>query len=248
MSCVIGMNLGTYVMIASDTRTTYRNLDTGDFIDHRDHVDDKVRVFETNGYLIAGSGYVPLLERVKARLCAEWKPTTIGESLQRALDIIADERAAVTSDRALGAYAREHALSCTAWMISLRVRRETGELVMVLAVYHPSHGHQFHLLDAGNGAPLIPFEDAPAVKPAVDAILSRFEPCTDTERMPESIERHADLMRDVTLTVSRAIDCVGPQACISIHAIDGRIWQLPRAIPTINIDVADQSARELVDQ
>jgi hypothetical protein len=65
MTAILGMNLGDYLILSSDTRAT---LETP-FGKHYEDGDQKL--LKTSCGLVTGAGYVPLLEAVKKKMNAK---------------------------------------------------------------------------------------------------------------------------------------------------------------------------------
>ena len=66
MTLILGANIGKYVLLAADTRVTWYPPDRPVF-----YTDDHTKIRMTKFGIIAGAGYVPLLDRVKQRFASD---------------------------------------------------------------------------------------------------------------------------------------------------------------------------------
>jgi hypothetical protein len=221
VSLVIGLNAGAYVMVAADFMITWIN-DAGQVTGYS----ASARKIRTAPHaMIAGTGYMPLLEPVYRRVLE--RPFS---SFDEVLEIIGQERERFAAS-GRSQFKLDHGLNETGWLVSARVLNQENQPLMVLVTYHPSHGHQLDLCGVGTIAPLVPIGetgDADAIRAAA---LRRLSECVDAGDTPgeiaESIEWNARLLRLSVADCARAFPSISRACTIGVHAVDGSITELP---------------------
>lgn len=121
MTIALGIHLGTYAMLAADTRITYP---TYLWL----HDDAARKIQKTTLGLITGAGYVPLLDQVKRKLATE-SPTNTN-------DILAIIREARANMLEAGGEVQS-LVQTTGWIFTYNSLAD-GQAVTRLAIFHPS--------------------------------------------------------------------------------------------------------------
>jgi hypothetical protein len=133
VSIAIGLHLRDCVVLASDTRITYRH--DGETV----RVEDRqIKIFRTPFGLITGTGFAPLLDAVNGHIAS------IGvESTGQLIATAKQAREAIVADRRWESDSLERDLEYTGWTISYladprRERAYDDDGFMRLATFHPT--------------------------------------------------------------------------------------------------------------
>ena len=179
MTIAIGVNLGSYAILAADTRTTYYRLGMP-FCD-----DNSSKVQKTTMGLITGAGFLPLLDGVKRMLVTEQVTNT-----ERVLSIINEE-----SERARQAW-RIHSqidfwIEQTGWIFSYTTTLDNQPTLRV-GIFHPSINKEMYVTyEVGNPEIIFPVELNHETTEAIyDPILQRIKVPVDSSEVQDSIDQN----------------------------------------------------------
>jgi hypothetical protein len=179
MTIAIGINLGSYAVLAADTRTTYHRFGMP-FYD-----DNSTKVQKTTMGLITGAGFLPLLDSVKRKLATEQITNT-----ERVLSIIKEE-----SERTLQAW-RTHSqidswVEQTGWIFSYTTLLNNQPALRV-GIFHPSINKETYVTyEVGYPEIILPVElDHETAEAIYDPILQQIKVPGDSSELQSSIDQN----------------------------------------------------------
>ena len=207
MTIAIGINLGSYAILAADTRTTY-HVSGMPFYD-----DNSSKVQGTTMGLITGAGLCPLLDSVKKKLVTEQVTNT-----ERVLGIIKEE-----TEMTLNAW-RAHPqieswIEQTGWIFSYTTLLNDQPLLRV-GVFHPSLNREMYVTyEVGNPAIIFPVELNSGIAIAVnDSTQKRIKVPTDVADVQSSIEQNAAVIGAVISELQPHCLSISKRFQIGIHS------------------------------
>ncbi len=221
MTIAIGINFGTYVFLAADTRVSF--YDTNKRLIGYD--DDNKKIYHTGIGLITGAGSVELLRLVNNRL----KHIREIGSTDLLLDIVNEERA-----RFRARYSHmprkyiEETIGKTGWIFSYTTPAEETfdeeTPVLRLGVIHPSGNivGRRHLMD---NCPYVIYpaaaseEDAEAIGKVLGA---QIKPIEQFKTIRESIQYNGLEIAALIQDISPNFPSISPYCQIGAHTLDGR--------------------------
>jgi hypothetical protein len=215
MTIAIGINFGTYVLLAADTRATCYSLDPNV---KKDHEDDKEKIYCTNIGIVSGVGSVELLEPVNARFNEIDKVS----SLDLLKKIVAEERRRfpIRFPRVPDEYAEQ--VKNTWWIFSYRqVNYEKGELTLELGIIDPLE--KLGLLDKKNHPYVLPAFGA-TKQDWLDIMASLKDltkPYEEFESLEESIEYHWKNIHTLIQEISFRFSSINSFSQVGFCTIDG---------------------------
>jgi len=178
MTIAIGINLGSYAVLAADTRTTYHRFGMP-FYD-----DSSTKVQKTTMGLITGAGFSPLLDSVKRELTEQIANT------ERVLSIIKEE-----SERTLqawGTYSQiDSWIEQTGWIFSYTTLLNDQPTLRV-GIFHPSINKEMYVTyEVGYPEIILPVElDYETAEAIYDPILQRIKVPGDSSELQSSIDQN----------------------------------------------------------
>lgn len=207
MTVAIGINLGSYAILAADTRTTYHVFGMP-FYD-----DNSSKVQKTTMGLITGAGFCTLLNGVKEKLAIEQVTNT-----ERVLGIIKEE-----TERTLSAW-RAHPqiefwIEQTGWIFSYMTLLNDQPLLRV-GVFHPSLNKEMYVTyEVGNPAIIFPVELDPGITKAIhDSVLKRIKVPTDVADVQSSIEWNSTVIGTIISELQPYCSSISKRFQIGIHS------------------------------
>jgi len=207
MTIAIGINLGSYAILAADTRTTYHRFGMP-FYD-----DNSTKVQKTTMGLITGAGFLPLLDSVKRKLATEQITST-----ERVLIIIKEER-----ERILQAW-RIHSqidswIEQTGWIFSYTALLN-NEPALRVGIFHPSINKEMYATyEVGSPEIIFPVElDPETAKAIYDPILQRIKVPTDSSKLQSSIEQNSTAIGAVISALQPHCPSISRRLQVGIHS------------------------------
>ena len=217
MTIAMGINFGTYVLLAADTRITnyYWNVNVRDYV-VKDHADDSVKIQKTSIGLITGAGSVKLLDRVKGRLQKEEVTNT-----NQFLSIIREER---RNYRKLFRKTAEQDIEKTGWILSYYTI-DNENLKLRLGMIHPSVGDGLKIMLSENHPWVILPSEATEdyANEFVESLTKEIEPCDQFETLFGSIRHHWLLIARLIRTMHPEFPSISPDCQIGVHTLDGQV-------------------------
>lgn len=180
MTIALGVNFGSYIILAADTRTTWYPNDGSPF-----YQDDSEKIQKTKFGLITGSGWTDKIDLVKKSF-AESLPKDTNEMLSLIREALGKYK-----DRCGGLIPNLK----TRWIFSYQTIKN-DEQILRLAVYDP-HEEDDIAFTNETCAPLIIFpaetneEEANALRSAFSELLKPFE---DFKNIDKSIQYNIELI------------------------------------------------------
>ena len=221
MTIALGINFGTYVFLAADTRVSF--YDTNRRL--VGYNDDHEKICNTSIGLITGAGSVELLRLVNNRL-AHIREISSTDLL---LDIVSEARARFRARYShMSRKYVEETIEKTGWIFSYVTFAEgtfdAGTPVLRLGVIHPSGNilGQRHLRD---NCPYVIYpaeardEDAEAIGKALGA---QIKPSEQFKTIRESIQCNGLEIAALIQDISPNFPSISPYCQIGAHTLDGR--------------------------
>jgi hypothetical protein len=209
MTIVLGINFGDYVLLASDTRTTYYNWDGS----INRYNDDSEKIQETYIGLIAGSGCVPLLDMVEKRL----KDTEVTNSNQ-IIEII--EKARIDYQRRSLLDVTRY-IEMTGWLFTYRTFIDNKPKLR-FCIVHPSLEEKIAYYEDNNPAAIYPVEASKEEADALgDVLLKLTKPSKEFASLSESIQYHCKVVATLMRELQPKYPSISSYLQVGIHTIDG---------------------------
>ena len=207
MTIAIGINLGSYAILAADTRTTYHRFGMP-FYD-----DNSSKVQKTMMGLITGAGFLPLLDSVKRKLATEQITNT-----ERVLSIITEER-----KKTLQAW-RIHSqidswVEQTGWIFSYTALLN-NEPTLRVGIFHPSINKEMYVTyEVGSPEIIFPVElDPETAKAIYEPILQRIKVPSDSSELQSSIEQNSVIIGAVINALQPHCPSISRRFQVGIHS------------------------------
>ena len=207
MTIAIGINLGSYAILAADTRTTYHRFGMP-FYD-----DNSSKVQKTMMGLITGAGFLPLLDSVKRKLATEQITNT-----ERVLSIITEER-----EKTLQAW-RIHSqidswIEQTGWIFSYTTPLN-NEPTLRVGIFHPSINKEMYVTyEIGSPEIIFPVElDPETAKTIYKPILQRIKVPSDSSELQSSIEQNSVIIGAVINALQPHCPSISRRFQVGIHS------------------------------
>lgn len=207
MTIAIGINLGSYAILAADTRTTYHRFGMP-FYD-----DNSSKVQKTMMGLITGAGFLPLLDSVKRKLATEQITNT-----ERVLSIITEER-----EKTLQAW-RIHSqidswVEQTGWIFSYTALLN-NEPTLRVGIFHPSINKETYVTyEVGSPEIIFPVElDPETTKAIYEPILQRIKVPSDSSELQSSIEQNSVIIGAVINALQPHCPSISRRFQVGIHS------------------------------
>lgn len=223
MSVVCALHLERYVMFATDSRTA--NYDEA-LTTLRGVRDGDPKLMAIPQGLMAGSGYVPLLESVMQRMPE-------ARSTRDALAIIRAEQRKVQAEPWFQTPHHRILVDHTGWVFT--AHRADGNLR--LTYYHLTWGDMFHSVEPGDG--LCWFPDAPgeetirerAREDLCDWLKAGLRVCQPGEALLPSLAYHQRLLQEMLAEAARRLPTsISPDRhYLGIHTASGLARVFPLA-------------------
>jgi hypothetical protein len=208
MTIAIGIDLGRYVMLAADTRTTYYS-----FLG-RTFRDDSEKIQKTGIGLITGAGLLPLLDSVKRRLAKE-EITDTGDIIR----IVREEREKASVN--FGPKVQE-ALRKTGWIFTYHTVLN-GVPQLRLAVAHPELGNNIGLYGEKGPAIIYPIEaNETQAKFISNSLLKEIRSNGEIAELQESIQYHARIIAILIKALHEHFPSVSDYCQVGVHTAEGR--------------------------
>ncbi len=207
MTIAIGINLGSYAILAADTRTTYHRFGMP-FYD-----DNSSKVQKTMMGLITGAGFLPLLDSVKRKLATEQITNT-----ERVLSIITEER-----EKTLQAW-RIHSqidswIEQTGWIFNYTTPLN-NEPTLRVGIFHPSINKEMYVTyEVGSPEIIFPVElDPETTKAIYEPILQRIKVPSDSSELQSSIEQNSVIIGAVINALQPHCPSISRRFQVGIHS------------------------------
>jgi len=207
MTIAIGINLGSYAILAADTRTTY-HLFGMPFYD-----DNSSKVQKTTMGLITGAGFCTLLDGVKKKLATEQVADT-----DCVLRIIKEETEMTRN--AWREYPQiESWIEQTGWIFSY-MTVSSDQPLLRLGVFHPSLNREIYATyEVGNPAIIFPVELNSRIADEIhDLVLERIKVPTGVADLQSSIEQNSTLIGTVISELQPSCRSISRCFQIGIHS------------------------------
>lgn len=203
MSAVIGMNLGSYVLLCTDTRVTVPGPPAR-------WTDGPCKISRTAIGLITGMGFEVLLGAVDAKMAR-----TAITSTSALAPLVDGARASVLS--MIPADYRTEVARDTFWILTYTTQVEAGR-AMRLAIAHASTGYQPLPVEAFVG---VPYDMTPGdCAWYTDRLLQEIRPLTRTDDLSAHLEHHMALAARYLSELATASPYVSPTYHIGIDSLD----------------------------
>jgi hypothetical protein len=213
MSPLIGMHLGDYALIGSDTRVVRWQ---GDRIHSCD--DGYGKIGKTDFGLMAGCGSVRLLQYVKKRVV-----TTKSSSFNHVLALITEEVSALMDDPDFKPWMMERTLEETAWMCTYVSRLKDGSPELYLAGYRISNPDEIEKAFANQAIIIHPHASDPETTAVLlERVNSEAKSLRELSDFDEHLRFHCNLIREVVWLLAEIDDTVSRTFQIGFFAVDGR--------------------------
>lgn len=202
MSLVIGINFGTYVLLAADTRVTIGDPPI-------DRHDDESKIVQTELGLIVGAGLVQLLDPVKATFCSK--------AVQHSSDLLAIVEAERTRLRML-TWDATNDIRTTSWLYSyLTPDHPAGvRLGMITGSFEG-----LRLIPVGRAQPLVDGSVGDEFRDRLNAWLNEeLRPLTAFATVNEHFLSHVALCGEAIRETSLVSEGVGPFMDVAVHSAD----------------------------
>lgn len=217
MTIATGINFGTYVLLAADTRVTCYNENGGLTC----YEDDFGKVQKTKIGLITGAGRIYLLDQVKKRL--QNREITISTQI---LNIVEEER---LNYRRLSAEIAEQDIKRTGWIFSYRVFGNvnpdySSNVILRLSMIHPLIGNGLKTMFSENYPWVImPYEATKEYsKDFIESFAAEIKPCDRFETLYRSINYHSLKIAQLIRKIQPEFPSISPYCQIGVHTKDGR--------------------------
>jgi len=211
MTIAIGINLGSYAILAADTRTTYHVFNVP-FYD-----DTSSKIQKTMMGLITGAGFCPLLDNVKSRLAIEQVTNT-----DSTLSIIKGEIEKTL--QTWQTYSQIHYwIEQTGWIFSYTTMINNQPLLRI-GIFHPSiDKKRLGIYEIGKPAIIFPVElDREKVEAICDPILRRIGAPADSSELESSFEQNSRVIGAVINALQPHCPSISRRFQIGIH-MGGRV-------------------------
>jgi hypothetical protein len=207
MTIAIGINLGSYAILAADTRTTY-HLFGMPFYD-----DSSSKVQKTTMGLITGAGFCTLLDGVKKKLATEQVADT-----ERVLRIIKEETEMTRNAWRVHPQI-ESWIEQTGWIFSYMTVLNDQPLLR-LGVFHPRLNREMYATyEVGDPAIVFPVElDSRMADEVRDLVLKRIKVPTGVADLQSSIEQNSTLIGTVISELQPSCPSISRRFQIGIHS------------------------------
>lgn len=212
MTAIVGFNLGTYVLIAADTRVSY--YPNGRLV----YRDDEKKIRKTSMGIIAGAGLADFLDTVKERLEQEQITHT-----DRILEIVREERQALNGKPWSRDTRVQEALKTTAWMFTYlgvdSLENPTpGSAKLRLAMTLPEENYKIAFVLPGNAWV---FPPTPATREQQERwhrfAADNLQPLDDGSPLAPNITHHAAVATHLIREISGENAGVSPTLQIGLH-------------------------------
>ena len=184
MTIAIGLHLGSCVLLASDTRTTFfegSNL--------RTYYDDSEKIQKTRFGLITGAGNLSLLDSVKRRMLLNFI-----ENTDDMLRIIHEERNHLKNKYKYSLEVFRNLIESTGWIFTYHTYIKEKPLLR-LAVYHPTLDNGIGYYEKGNPAIIFPFEAKKEERDYIGSIFEdSFKHLNNFETIQETLQYYCELI------------------------------------------------------
>lgn len=207
MTIAIGINLGSYAILAADTRTTYYLFGTPF------HDDNSSKIQKTTMGLITGAGFSALLDGVKKRLVTEQVGNT-----ETVLRIIKEETEMARSVWRM--YPQiESWIEQTGWIFTYMTVL-SDQPVLRLGAFHPSLNREMYATyEVGNPAIIFPVElDSQSAHEIHDLVVKRVKVPTGVADVQTSVEQNSALVGTVISELQPSCPSIGRRFQIGIHS------------------------------
>lgn len=209
MTIAIGINFGTYILLAADTRTTYYDW-SGQVINH---FDESVKIQKTTMGLITGAGSKQLLDPVKVRLKEEEIIHT-----DQIKQIIRGERL-----KYLRRYKRTaaHHIELTGWLFTY-VTVEDDNPKLRLGMFHPSLGDDLALYEENYPAAINPHEVTEETADIIiDFLKKKIRPVNKFTELQDSIQYHWSIIATLIQKIQPMFPSISSYSQIGVHTLEG---------------------------
>jgi hypothetical protein len=213
MTLVVGVNLGYYALVASDSRITWFEEDGSERVD-----DNAKKVIQTPIGLAAGSGLILVVDNVISELSArpddlaqpaavaQYMREFLGGFLSTATPRVQDERA-------------KPLLDTVGWALSSVERRAVH-----VRLYHSSLN--FKPIDAPVRRPatLLPIDvTRPQTDPLEAVLMSRLRRAKTAAAFEETLDANLRALVDFYKSVRRISEVLGPAIQVGCQTVDGEV-------------------------
>jgi hypothetical protein len=208
ITIAIGINFGTYVLLAADTRTMRYNQNGS----IRDYVDDSTKIQKTSIGLITGAGSKELLDLVKERLEKEKISHT-----NQILHIIKKER--LHYQRIFWRTAEED-IPMTGWIFSYPTIDKRNPKLR-LGMIHPTLGDVLALYQENNPAVIGPHEATEEdICDVCDFLKKEIKPFKEFSTLSDSIRYHWLLIARLIQRIQPHFPSISSHCQIGVHTLD----------------------------
>lgn len=210
MTIAIGINFGSYILLAADTRTIYYDW-TGHTINYDD---ESVKIQKTSIGLITGAGSKQLLDSVKDVLRKEEVTHT-----DQILKIIHEER--LKYQRLYWKSAAKD-LELTGWIFTYTTV-ENNNPKLRLGIFHSSLNlDKLALYEENYPAVINPHEATEeAVEEIVDFLKKKIKPFKEFTTLSDSIQYHWCLIARLIQKIQPVFPSISSHCQIGVHTLEG---------------------------
>ena len=222
MTIAMGINFGTYVLLAADTRVALSN---GDRSTTPYYKDDYVKIHETTMGLITGVGIRKLLSQVEGRLQKEKVTDT-----DQILNIIKEEKLhyqrlfSETNEQYIERIKQE--IELTSWIFSYGTGGNRNPKLK-LGIIHPTVGDDLVICQENVPTVIWPFGVTEEIATSISDVLKRnIKPFnqfgTFSERtLSESIGYNSTIIAAMMRTMHLEFPSISPSFRIGVHTLYG---------------------------
>ncbi len=215
MTAILGMNLGAYLILSSDTRAT---LETP-FGKHFKDGDQKL--LKTSCGLVTGAGYVSLLEAVKQRMNA----TDVCRTDQF-LEIAKSEREHFITRFGMQ-YGRDRKhFDYTCWLFSYMTLDGEEPLLRLALIHFKEYGENIALILEDKAMVILPFEAAKEKREDFGRYQNFLRQHMARSNVPGNIDHNIRLAAKCMNDMANQYASVSPDIHIGIHSNDNQTFIL----------------------
>lgn len=216
MTIAIGLHLGSYIMLAADTRVTWHAF--GMDISHRD---DSEKIRRTNVGIITGAGWVDLLDSVKSRMANEHLVST-----NDLIRTIREERARLAPPPGIDP---AKVTNFTGWIFSYTTEIDS-QFKLRLAMSHPSisEGKEIALYKEGELAMIAPAEATETQASTISNLLREnmrkplgIPDLADSAKLQNHISHHWLIVAAAIKGLQPNFKSISDKVQIGVHLLSG---------------------------
>lgn len=208
MTLIIGINLKDYLILAADRREVC--LVNGDVAEIRS--DNVNKIIDWKQGYITGSGYVPILSKLKETL----NSTSVAHTSE-ILDLAVSSSNDVFNIN-VPFQVKNYWMCRTRWYLSYLTYDDNDNNVLRLAIVESDRIEGLRLVHEMDIVFSNLFDGSDALR---DEISSRLKPLSEFDDLQDSIDYHVNLLPKIFLRASENLESVSRDYDVAIHLISG---------------------------